>query len=176
MAFYLSSPLLQTALISSQRPRRQTAMACTNAGFSHRLFRRNLPSRPRRLSVRSSSSAGGGGEDQAVKEVERLLKERQKAELASRIASGEFTVQQPGFAPLTHFRPFISNCCFPESMTDLDLSSQVKLGSCGEEWAFQAGAGGGVLRGAAVGMGRRGRRRRVSGNPTGERFNKCRHW
>lgn len=34
--------------------------------------------------------------DDSIKSVERLLEEKRRAELSSRIASGEFTVQKPG--------------------------------------------------------------------------------
>ncbi|CAA7403309.1 unnamed protein product [Spirodela intermedia] len=55
------------------------------------------------LSCSASSSSNKSGKDeenQAVKEVERLLEEKRRAELAARIASGDFTVQQSGFVSL----------------------------------------------------------------------------
>lgn len=39
---------------------------------------------------------GRGDEDQGVKEVERMLEDKRRAELAARIASGEFTVRRSG--------------------------------------------------------------------------------
>ncbi|MQL97877.1 hypothetical protein Taro_030569 [Colocasia esculenta] len=57
----------------------------------------------RRVAIVCSASSGvpgKGDEDRAVKEVERLLEEKRRAELADRIASGEFTVEQPGFVSL----------------------------------------------------------------------------
>lgn len=50
-------------------------------------------------SVVSCSLSGNGrgpGED-AVKDVDRLLEEKRRAELSARIASGEFTVEKPRY-------------------------------------------------------------------------------
>lgn len=44
------------------------------------------------VSCSYSSNGRGGPEDDAVKDVERLLEEKRRAELSARIASGEFTV------------------------------------------------------------------------------------
>ncbi|MQL77382.1 hypothetical protein Taro_009798, partial [Colocasia esculenta] len=52
------------------------------------------------FSALSSGVPGKGDEDQTVKEVERLLGERRRAELEARIASGEFTVEQPSYISL----------------------------------------------------------------------------
>lgn len=50
----------------------------------------------------SCSSSNGRGpdtnEDDGVKGVERLLEETRRAEIATRIASGEFTVDESGYA------------------------------------------------------------------------------
>uniref|UniRef100_A0A1D1XUF9 Protein LUTEIN DEFICIENT 5, chloroplastic n=1 Tax=Anthurium amnicola TaxID=1678845 RepID=A0A1D1XUF9_9ARAE len=62
---------------SSRFPRRRLAVACSASS--------------------PSSKPEKGGDDRGVKEVERLLAEKRRAELAARIASGEFTVQKPGF-------------------------------------------------------------------------------
>ncbi|KAJ0966589.1 hypothetical protein J5N97_023506 [Dioscorea zingiberensis] len=54
-----------------------------------------LVSTPRSRSIRCASSNGRGPEEpQGVKDVERILQEKRRAELASRIASGEFTAPQ----------------------------------------------------------------------------------
>ncbi|XP_072968494.1 protein LUTEIN DEFICIENT 5, chloroplastic [Typha angustifolia] len=45
----------------------------------------------------ASSNRPSQDDEQGVKEVERLLEEKRRAELASRIASGEYTVQQWGW-------------------------------------------------------------------------------
>nr|AJD25226.1 cytochrome P450 CYP97A41 [Salvia miltiorrhiza] len=45
----------------------------------------------------SGNGRGGGPGDDAVKDVERLLEEKRRAELSARIASGEFTVEKPSF-------------------------------------------------------------------------------
>ncbi|EHA8591274.1 protein LUTEIN DEFICIENT 5, chloroplastic [Cocos nucifera] len=61
----------------------------------------SLPSRRRSLRCFSSPSSKGppgqGEDDPAVKEVERILEEKRRAQLAARIASGDFTGQQPGW-------------------------------------------------------------------------------
>ena len=44
----------------------------------------------------SSNGREGDSVDNGVKSVERLLEEKGRAELSSRIASGEFTVQKSG--------------------------------------------------------------------------------
>lgn len=46
----------------------------------------------------AGSNAGGSGTpgDDAVKEVERRLQEKRRAEIAAKIAAGEFTVEDPG--------------------------------------------------------------------------------
>ncbi|KAI3459081.1 hypothetical protein Pfo_015744 [Paulownia fortunei] len=46
------------------------------------------------VSCSYSSNGRGGPQDDAVKEVERLLEEKRRAELSARIASGEFTVEK----------------------------------------------------------------------------------
>lgn len=45
----------------------------------------------------SYSSDGKGKPEDAVKDVERLLEEKRRAELSARIASGEFTVEKPRY-------------------------------------------------------------------------------
>ncbi|CAL9042311.1 unnamed protein product [Musa banksii] len=107
MAFNLSSSPLQVAHISS-KPRLQRkalAAASSRRPFGHKAespaHLRSTPSLPLRPTGRSfrcsSSSNDRGDEDQAVTEVQRPLEEKRRAELAARIASGEFTVQQPGW-------------------------------------------------------------------------------
>ncbi|XP_074576943.1 protein LUTEIN DEFICIENT 5, chloroplastic-like [Curcuma longa] len=99
MAFNLSCPLLQAGHVSSQPRVRPMLLASASPQRLYRPFVDYLPpSRPSAPSIRCSASrSGGGDEDRAVKEVERLLEEKRRADLASRIASGEFTVQQPGW-------------------------------------------------------------------------------
>lgn len=46
------------------------------------------------VSCSYSSNGRGGPEDDSVKDVERLLEEKRRAELSARIASGEFTVEK----------------------------------------------------------------------------------
>lgn len=60
----------------------------------------------------AGSNAGGSGDD-AVKGVERLLQERRRAEIAARIASGAFTVEDPGLVCLLldFLARFSSPCC-----------------------------------------------------------------
>lgn len=50
-------------------------------------------------SITCSSSNGRvpNSENSAVKEVEKLLEEKRRAELSARIASGEFTVEKSGY-------------------------------------------------------------------------------
>ena len=50
--------------------------------------------------ITCSSSNGGEPEsvDSRIKNVEKQLEEKRRAELSSRIASGEFTVEQSGYA------------------------------------------------------------------------------
>lgn len=161
MAFNLSSSLLQVAHISSKPRLQRKALA---AASSRRPFGRkaespahlrstpSLPLRPTGRSFRCSSSSNDrGDEDQAVTEVQRPLEENRRAELAARIASGEFTVQQPGSVALLLFS-FV-NLFFSELVMDLDLSSQEKVGSCAEEWAFDSGAAARVLGAAVLEMG-----------------------
>ncbi|RWW49776.1 hypothetical protein BHE74_00044008 [Ensete ventricosum] len=103
MAFNLSSSLLQVAHISSQPRLQPKALAAASSrrpldhkaeSPTHLRSTPSLPLRPTGRSFRCSSSSNGrGDEDQAVKEVE-----KRRAELAARIASGEFTAQQPGWA------------------------------------------------------------------------------
>lgn len=59
-----------------------------------------------------------------MKEVERLLEEKRRAELAARIASGEFTVQQPGYVSfLVEFVPWLEpTSCSSCLTTDAILS------------------------------------------------------
>lgn len=49
--------------------------------------------------VSCSLSGNGRGEprDEAVKDVEKLLEEKRRADLSARIASGEFTVEKPRY-------------------------------------------------------------------------------
>lgn len=107
MAFNLSCPPLQAGHVSSQPRVRPKLLASASPQRLHRPFVNYLPlARPSALCIRCSASrSDGGDEDGAVKEVERLLEKKRRAELASRIASGEFTVQQPGYFSLSPFFP-----------------------------------------------------------------------
>lgn len=49
------------------------------------------------VSCSSSGNGRGGPREDAVKDVERLLEEKRRAELSARIASGEFTVEKPRY-------------------------------------------------------------------------------
>ncbi|KAF8402049.1 hypothetical protein HHK36_013001 [Tetracentron sinense] len=51
------------------------------------------------ITCSSSNGRGPDSTDDSVKSVERILEEKKRAELAARIASGEFTVEQSGFLP-----------------------------------------------------------------------------
>ncbi|XP_020112784.1 protein LUTEIN DEFICIENT 5, chloroplastic isoform X2 [Ananas comosus] len=99
-----SSPILRIPYLPNQYhrnrpfpftlPSSSSPLSVEATDSSHsRSFRRS-----RRCAASSSSSNGRGPEDDAAKEVERLREEKRRAELAARIASGEFTVQQPGWA------------------------------------------------------------------------------
>lgn len=45
----------------------------------------------------STNGRGPESADSAVKDVERLLEEKRRAELSARIASGDFTVERSGY-------------------------------------------------------------------------------
>ncbi|WOL18249.1 protein LUTEIN DEFICIENT 5, chloroplastic [Canna indica] len=97
MAFSLPSPLHQIPHISSRLWPHHRASAAADAPRG-RLGLKNPISQPSGRPVRCSfSKPDRGDEDRAVKEVQQLLEEKRKVELAARIASGEFTVQQPGW-------------------------------------------------------------------------------
>ncbi|XP_078441726.1 cytochrome P450, family 97, subfamily A, polypeptide 3 [Wolffia australiana] len=68
----------------------------------------------------SSTKPGKDDDNQAVKDVERLLEEKRRAELASRIASGEFTVAKTGFVP--RFRESLMKLGAPGKFLDEILS------------------------------------------------------
>ncbi|XP_042449339.1 protein LUTEIN DEFICIENT 5, chloroplastic-like isoform X1 [Zingiber officinale] len=95
MSVNLSSPLLQAGHVSSQR----CSLTSASPQKLHRSFVKHQPWRPFAPSVRCSASrSGGGDEDQAVKEeVERLLEEKQRPEVAACVDFGEYTVPQPGW-------------------------------------------------------------------------------
>ncbi|THU47879.1 hypothetical protein C4D60_Mb09t20300 [Musa balbisiana] len=137
MAFNLSSSLLQVAHISS-KPRLQRkalAAASSRRPFGHKAespahlrSTRNLPLRPTGRSFRCSSSINDrGDEDQVVTEVERPLEEKRRAELTARIASGEFTVQQPGW--VLALRNGLSNLGLPHEFLERLFSRWAGSGS-----------------------------------------------
>lgn len=94
-----AQPLLQVSRLPTQFPR--------SASHSSRPCHFSTTGTASHRSIRCSSSSDGGSPEsqsedsskQAVKEVERLLEEKRREELATRIASGEFTVSQSGLAP-----------------------------------------------------------------------------
>lgn len=100
MAAMASAQLLQFSLPPPQFPR--------NTSQSSRNYLQPHPSSftgaaSSRRSLRCSSSSNGRSpesqsKDQAVNDVERLLKEKRRDELAARISSGKFTVDDSGFA------------------------------------------------------------------------------
>ena len=49
------------------------------------------------VSCSASGNGRGAPGDDAVKDVERRLEEKRRAELSARIASGEFTVEKPRY-------------------------------------------------------------------------------
>ncbi|ONK79512.1 uncharacterized protein A4U43_C01F7110 [Asparagus officinalis] len=93
-----SAQLLQFSRLPPQFPR-TTSQSPTYYRPCHSAAGTN----PRRSIRCWSSSSGRSPEpesgDSAVKDVERLLEEKRRAELAARIASGEFTVGQSGLVP-----------------------------------------------------------------------------
>ncbi|XAR48354.1 hypothetical protein NMG60_11031161 [Bertholletia excelsa] len=88
-------------------------------------FKPNVGGANFRCSVISCSSSSSNGRepsnsnsvDQGVKNVEKLLEEKRRAQLSARIASGEFTVQRSGFPSL--LKNGLSKLGIPGSLLDL---------------------------------------------------------
>lgn len=68
------------------------------------------------VSCSASSNGRGGPGDDAVKDVERLLEEKRRAELSARIASGAFTVEKASFK--SQFKDGLSKLGLPKEIIE----------------------------------------------------------
>ncbi|GFP95752.1 protein lutein deficient 5 chloroplastic [Phtheirospermum japonicum] len=108
MAAHLSFPQFSPQIFQIKDPRRKSSPA-----FSLK-FRGNYV-----VSCSYSSNGNGGPEDDAVKDVERLLEEKRRAELSARIASGEFTVGKPSNSFASQLQNGLLKMGLPKQVLDL---------------------------------------------------------
>ncbi|XP_020672240.1 protein LUTEIN DEFICIENT 5, chloroplastic-like [Dendrobium catenatum] len=90
-----------SSALQCPRPGRTSSLSCSS------FWKSGIIAPAAGCSIRCFSTSSSNGrpegretEDLAVKEVEQILEEKRRSDLAARIASGEFTVQKSGFVSM----------------------------------------------------------------------------
>lgn len=112
-------PLLQPPHITTPSLQTKLHIKGLKLSLSPITYRRKLKGNYKDSLITCSSLNGRQPEsvDDSIKSVERLLEEKRRAELSSRIASGEFTVQKPGIS--STLRTSLSKLGVPEEVLEM---------------------------------------------------------